>query len=134
MKKSTQFVLELGVGDIQSVLDFYVDILGCKLLEIEKDERGIPFWAEISSGTSRLMFERLDYLSKELSGVSNETGKPNFALVMRIKPVTYAKALLEKLREKECSVETGPIETDYGSYEFSFRDPAGYVIVVSGRD
>lgn len=134
MTKSKGFVAELGVRDVQRAVDFYVQILGCEPVDLVKDEKGVPFWAEVSFADTRLMFERADFLSGELPGVSGEFGKPRSVLVLRLEPVSSAKSLLDRLRAIPHPIDTGPTETDYGSYEFSFRDPDDYVVVVAGRD
>lgn len=134
MRKNTGFVAELGVRDIQRALEFYVQILGCKLVDVVKDDKGLPFWAEVSFAETRLMFERADLLSGELPGVSGDTGKPRSALVLRLESISSAKLLLDRLRSIPREIDTGPTQTDYGSYEFSFRDPDDYVVVIAGRD
>lgn len=133
MKKNIGFVTELGVKDVKRAVDFYVNIIGCELIDIVKDDTG-PFWAEVSFADSRLMLERTDYLCGELPGISENSGKPRSALVLRLEPISTAKSLLHRLNKIERLIDTGPTETDYGSYEFSFRDDDNYVVVVAGRD
>lgn len=133
MTKNTGFVPELGVRDVQATVKFYIDILGCELVEKAEDEQGW-FWAEVSfNNTSRLMFERAEMLSGEIPTITAERGRPRGALVLRVEPAHAAKMLLARLQDAGRTVDTGPVNTDYGSYEFSFRDLDDYVILVAGR-
>jgi len=134
MSKKAGFVVELGVRDVQRAVKFYVDVLGCQLVESVPDENEGLCWAEVSFADSRLMFERAELLSGELPGVSGEFGKPRSAVVLRVTPVSFAKDMLERLRAMQYTIDTGPTETSYGSYEFSFRDHDEYVLVIAGQD
>lgn len=134
MAKDIGFVSELGVSDVQRAVDFYVHVVGCRFVKLETDENGIPFWAEVAFSSSHLMFERTDILSAELPELSGDFGKPRSALVLRIEPISAAKTLHDRLIALSHMIDTGPTETDYGAYEFSFRDPDNYVVVVAGRD
>ena len=132
MAKKAGFVAELGVAEVHRAVNFYSRVLGCQLVDSLADEHGVPYWAEVSFAESRLMFERADLLSGELAGVARESGKPRFALVLRVEPAYTARAILERLRALQHAIDTGPTETAYGSFEFSFRDPDEYVVVVAG--
>jgi uncharacterized glyoxalase superfamily protein PhnB len=133
MSKNTGFVAELGVQDVQAAVEFYADVVGCELVEKAEDEQGW-FWAEVAFNTSRLMFQRADMLSAEIPTITAHRGRPRAALVLRLEPVDAAKALVVRLHKAGLAVDTGPVNTDYGSYEFSFRDLDDYVIVVAGRN
>jgi catechol 2,3-dioxygenase-like lactoylglutathione lyase family enzyme len=131
--KNSGFVAELGVRDVEAAVTFYTSILGCQIVENAADEHGW-FWAEVAFGPSRLMFQRAEMLSAELPGITAEPVQPRAALVLRIEPSSAAADLAERLTSAGRQVDTGPVKTDYGSYEFSFRDLDGFVIVVAGRD
>lgn len=134
MNDKSDIVVELGVKDVKEVTDFYVNVLGCQLIQTESDDNNVPFWAEVTFGRSRLMFERIDYLKDELPGVTTEPVDPRFCVVMRVEPIAAAKELLVKIQNANVPIATGPTETDYGTFEYSIRDNEGYVIVVAGRD
>lgn len=134
MQKNTGFVVELGVSDVQQAIDFYVRCLGCGHVEIAANNSGRVVWGEISFEQSRIMFEEASLLADELPGITPEVCKPRSALVLRVGNVQSAKLILEKLRERGHVIDSGPSETEYGTFEFSFRDLDEYVIVIAGKD
>jgi uncharacterized glyoxalase superfamily protein PhnB len=133
MTKGIGFVMELGVTDVQASIDFYTEHLGCHLVESVSNDSGRPIWAEVAFGDSTIMFQQADLLAEELRGISSSNQSPRFALVIRMAKAS-AFAVLRHLQEISCSIETGPTETDYGSYEFSCFDPDKYVVLIAGRD
>lgn len=133
MKKSSGFVAELGVSDVKAAVEFYRDRLGCSLVEKAEDSAGWS-WAELAYEGSSLMLERAELLAAELPGISAQGGDARCAMVLRVAPAEAAVKLLKGLRDAGCSISGGPVWTEYGSFEFSLRDPDGFVIVVAGRD
>jgi uncharacterized glyoxalase superfamily protein PhnB len=134
MSKSSGFVVELGVNSVSDSLDFYVGTLGCTEIEVVSDDSGRKIWAEIDFENSRLMLQDLSLLCDEIPGISRHKTSNGFALVLRVGKKAAAKSLFMTLQEKRVPVNSGPVETDYGTYEYSILDPDSFVILIAGRD
>lgn len=133
--KDNAFVPELGVRDVGQHVAFYVNYLGCDLIESVQDETtGIVVWAEVGHDGARLMFQELGSLAAELPSLSGRMSEKTFAVVLRIGGIEKAEELRSRLESNGVAILTGPVRTEYGSYEFSLVDPDGYTIVVAGRD
>lgn len=134
MSKSSGFVVELGVKSVSDSLDFYVGTLGCTQIEVVSDDSGRKIWAEIDFNDSRLMLQDLSLLCDEVPGISRHETLNRFVLVLRVGKKDAAKSLLMTLEEKQVRLNSGPVETDYGTYEYSILDPDSFAILIAGRD
>lgn len=134
MPKPTGFVVELGVKDVNESTKFYADVLGCSILESVNDESGHTIWAEIELFGSRAMVQELGLLRGELPNIGVRDTLNRFALIIRVGSKNRAQELYDKICSAGIILNSGPIETDYGTYEFSILDPDGFVILIAGRD
>lgn len=133
MDKSMGFLPEVGVMSVSRSIAFYAAAFGAEEVESVPGEDGTVVWAEMDVMGSRIMFQEVQSLVDELPGLSaDSTGA--IALVLRVEPAASARAIEEQVRSMEVTIDSGPTTTDYGSIEFSIRDPDGNVVVVAGRD
>lgn len=128
------FVVELGVSCVEQSLDFYVEKLGCSVVESVVDGNGRKIWSEIDFLGTRVMLQDIGLLSAEIPGIAASDLTNQFALVMRVGSKETAKLLLKSLQVSSVILNSEPVETDYGSYEFSVLDPDGFVVLIAGRD
>jgi uncharacterized glyoxalase superfamily protein PhnB len=118
----------LIVANVERSLSFYVDVLGF--------ERGMtvpeqsPFvFASVTSGGVEIFFNDAAAAIKEYTGFA---GKPIGATGTMFIEVEGMDALHERLASRVKIVM--PIVTQwYGSREFAFEDPDGYVITFAER-
>lgn len=133
MSEGPGFVLELGVSNVDASIKFYCEILGCSVGEIVKDDNGSTVWAELKYGHSTAMLQRRDLLAAELPGVISEISANRAVIVLRVGDKSDAKSLHRHLLQVGRNINSGPVETEYGSFEFSILDPDDYVVLVAGK-
>ena len=116
-----QIVPLLNVEDVGRSIDFYQTALGASV-ENQWEMDGRLRWARVSFEGGALMLNTPDTVSSEARREREE-----FSDVVLYAMCEDAPARRKGLETS--GIATGPLhEEDYGSYEFSVRDPDGYVI------
>lgn len=126
-----QLVPELVVDDLPRSIEFYTDELGFDLLA-KAPEEGKPTWAELGTGSIRLMMQEREETINEMPKLSNTPRGGIMIFVLRLAQIEQVREIAERYSGDERVVL--PIrETDYGTVEFALTDPDGYVILFSGE-
>lgn len=128
--KRPGIVCELGVQDVKKSWEFYRS-LGFESIEVLPDENS-PSWAELSYWDSRLMLQETGELVNELPGIARAPVKPSQVIVLRVGAIQDAEILHRTLTKKRISSVSSIRTTDYGTAEFTVRDPDGYIVLIAG--
>ena len=118
-----KFTLNLGVRSVQEAVDFYRDVMGFDLDATVPETA--PFdWAQVSYGKIALMFQTADSLKRGLTLFAiRETGGVQ-TLLFEVDNIDY----LHMRVEGNAKILLNLTVTTYGTKEFTFADPNGYVI------
>lgn len=113
----------LMVEDISQTLKFYEDVLGFKLNRSVPDEA--PYeWASVKTGDVELMFQARSSLSEDMPIFEGKAIGGTLTLFIRIQGI---QELYDRAHQQVELVQD-LFETFYGMYEFSIKDPNGYVL------
>lgn len=109
----------LPVTDLDRTIDFYTAVLGFDLHVLWPDDD--PVFCMLGRGGVGLAFDVADAPRHDTADLSG--------FYLR---VDDALAVHDRVRDR-VAVEWGPEVYDYGCREFAFRDPDGYLVIISER-
>jgi glyoxylase I family protein len=122
--------LVLRVIDVEAMMGFYIDVLGCAL---EKIQQGIGLY-QLRAGTSLIDLVPVDGQLGKMGGAAPAAEGRNLDhLCLSIEPFD-ADAILQYLNGK--GYTAGPVESRYGAEgqgpSIYVRDPEGNVVELKG--
>jgi uncharacterized glyoxalase superfamily protein PhnB len=108
----------LQYSDADAGIDWLKDVLGCDVLEVHKDDDGNAVHAELSFRGAVVMLSS--------AGVGREPFRslPAGGRLVYI-ALDGVDELYEQVREAGADVALDIADTDYGSRDFTIRDPEG---------
>ena len=116
----------LMVKNVNETLDFYIDILGFKLLQTVP-EQGNFDWGFVQKDSVMIMFQKDDSIREEYPELKNY--KEGGALTLYIK-VDELPEWYEQIKDKTNVIK--PMnKTFYGANEFAIQDPNGFILTFS---
>ena len=120
----------LRVIDIQAMLDFYLNVLGCKMEQIQEG----PGLYQIRAGSSLIDLVPVDGKIGKMGGAApGKEGRNLDHFCVRVDPFD-ADAILAFLKSK--GVEAGAVESRYGAEgegpSIYVTDPEGNVVELKG--
>jgi predicted enzyme related to lactoylglutathione lyase len=114
---------DLVVEDVNRSVEFYVNLLGWEKLYADEN------FAKVKAGESELMIMSKTDFEKEMPEVNRPK---NEGLTVMIIEVDNIEEAYNKIKDK-VKIIRGPKVTDYGTKEFDFIDPDGYIVQFTQR-
>lgn len=120
----------LRVSDLQAMMDFYIDVLGCTL---EREQREIGLY-QLRAGNSLIDLVPVNQKLGRAGGAApGEEGRNLDHLCLRLEPFD-ADAIIAHLRER--GIEPGQVESRYGAEgegpSIYIADPEHNVVELKG--
>ena len=120
----------LRTSDLQAMLDFYIDTLGCTL---EREQRDIGLY-QLRAGSSLIDLVPVNQKLGRMGGAApGKEGRNLDHLCLRIAPFD-AEAIIAYLRERK--IEPGQVESRYGAEgegpSIYITDPENNVVELKG--
>lgn len=120
----------LRVTDLQAMLGFYIDVLGC---ELEKVQQGIGLY-QLRAGASLIDLVPVDGKLGEMGGAApGKEGRNLDHFCLGIEPFD-GEAIMRYLDARGCA--SGPVESRYGAEgqgpSIYVKDPEGNVVELKG--
>ncbi|MFW5998826.1 MAG: VOC family protein [Halanaerobiaceae bacterium] len=113
----------ITVSDLDKSIEFYRDILGCKIMGMIDNENSKYIYLDAGGAVIELFY--FDKKGKPLKESSNEDiGIKHLAF-----KVDDVDEIVDKLRQENVEIEVEPLETDGVKLAF-FKDPDGILLEV----
>ena len=114
---------ELVVTDVEKSVDFYVQLLGFEKIE------GDPHFARLRTGSSEIfMFLKTDFDQE----IPNLNRPQNSGWVILNIETSDIQTIFEKVKD-QVSIVRPFKQTAWGTTEFTFTDPDGYLVQFTQR-
>ena len=121
-----QVVPELMVRDVEATLQFYVRVLGFRLLEGEFDDDERLVWAKARLGGFILAFKDVEVVRRELPDLHDVEPGSTACLCLTVHDVDVYYPMLEEV----VTVLRSPVDTEYGTRRMVVQDPDGTVLMI----
>ncbi len=121
--KAKSLVTELLVDDMQKMIDFYTKELNFSI--VNSSPETAAFFAIIANGPVTLMLYRRNEFVEEIPHFADLKTSGTIALFLEVEDI---HSLYKQFDNYPCLIQ--PLHhTNYGTIEFSIKDPEGYVIM-----
>lgn len=114
---------ELVVEDVAKSIEFYIQIVGLKLIE------GNDNWGRLGSERGEIILMLKNDFDQEIPGLGRPKNEGWFLLVVE---VTEIEGLFKEIAGKMV-VKRKLTNTLYGTKEFTIEDPDGYLVQFSQK-
>lgn len=122
-------IVELLSNDVEKSVEFYGTILATKVTQELKDD-GRLVWAEIATADgNKLQFYDSQLFTKEVSQFRGVNPGGTFILIFEVADINL---IWEKYNNRMEIVDSLK-KKEYGTIEFKFKDPDGYIVQVTQR-
>lgn len=127
--KGTRINPLITVKDINKSVDFYENLLGFKKNVVLKNDDGSLRYVDFIVGTSVIMLA--PETSRSYDVQQDYRNQKGIGIELYIDIDEDIKTLFEDLKSKGLTFIKELYETPWQTYQFHFKDPDGYVLIVS---